>query len=106
MTTSRERVWASIRHAQPDRVPYYFSFTQAAGRKLEAYYGASDLDSTLDNDMVRYSIRRPALLQELHPGFYRDEFGVLWNRTVDKDIGVPHDYPLKRRSREGCTCPD
>lgn len=106
MTTSRERVWASIRHAQPDRVPYYFSFTQAAGRKLEAYYGASDLDSTLDNDMVRYSIRRPALLQELHPGFYRDEFGVLWNRTVDKDIGIPHDYPLKHRSLDGYTFPD
>jgi len=106
MTTSRERVWASIRHAQPDRVPYYFSFTQAAASKLEAYYGASDLDSTLDNDMVRYSTRRPALLQEPHPGFYRDEFGVLWNRTVDKDIGVPHDYPLKGRSLDGYIFPD
>jgi uroporphyrinogen decarboxylase len=106
MTTSRERVWLSIRHAQPDRVPYYFSFTQAASRKLEAYYGVADLDVALDNDMVRYSIRRPALLQELTPGFYQDEFGVVWNRTVDKDIGVPHDYPLKRRSLAGYNFPD
>jgi len=105
-TTSRERVWASIRHHQPDRVPYYFSFTQAAARKLEAYYGTTDLDVFLDNDMVRYSIRRPALLDEVRPGFFRDEFGVIWNRTVDKDIGVPEDYPLKRRSLDGYTFPD
>lgn len=106
MTTSRERVWTSIRHSQPDRVPYYFSFTQVASRKLEVYYGTTDLDSTLDNDMVRYSIRRPALLQEVRPGFYRDEFGVVWNRTVDKDIGIPEEYPLKRRSLKGYTFPN
>jgi uroporphyrinogen decarboxylase len=106
MPTSRERVWLSIRHSQPDRVPYYFSFTQAASRKLEAYYGTTDLDSTLDNDMVRYSIRRPALMQEVSAGFYRDEFGVLWNRSVDKDIGIPTDHPLKRRSLEGYPFPD
>ncbi len=106
MTPSRERVWLSIRHHQPDRVPYYFSFTQAASRKLEAYYGTTDLDNTLDNDMVRYSIRQPALLKEEQSGFYRDEFGVLWNRTVDKDIGIPEEYPLTRRSLEGYTVPD
>jgi uroporphyrinogen decarboxylase len=104
--TSRERVWRSIRHFQPDRVPCYFSFTQAASRKLEAYYGSSDLDSMLDNDMVRYSIRRPALLQEIRPDFYRDEFGVIWNRSVDKDIGIPVHYPIARRSLEGYTMPD
>lgn len=104
--TSRERVWLSIRHVQPDRVPYYFSFTQAAASKLAAYYGSSDLDTTLDNDMVRYSIRRPALLEEIRTGFYRDEFGVVWNRSVDKDIGVPDDYPLKQRSLDGYNFPD
>jgi uroporphyrinogen decarboxylase len=106
VTTSRERVWLSIRHSQPDRVPYYFSFTQAASRKLQAYYGTEDLDSALDNDMVRYSTRQPALLQEVRPGFYRDEFGVVWNRSVDKDIGIPENYPLKRRSLGGYTFPD
>jgi uroporphyrinogen decarboxylase len=106
MTTSRQRVWLCIQHSQPDRVPYYFSFTQPASHKLETYYGTRDLDSTLDNDIVRYSIRRPGLMQEIRPGFYRDEFGVLWNRTVDKDIGVPGDYPLQRRSLAGYPFPD
>lgn len=106
MMNNRERVWASIRHQQPDRVPYYFSFTQAAAHKLEAHYGTTDLDVFLDNDMVRYSIRRPALFEEVRPGFVRDEFGVLWNRSVDRDIGVPAEYPLQHCSLEEYAFPD
>jgi uroporphyrinogen decarboxylase len=104
--TSRERVWAAIRHQQPDRVPYYFSFTQPAAHKLRQHFGTSDLDKCLDNDMVRFSTRRPGLLQELRPHVYRDEFGVIWDRTVDRDIGVPQSPPLKRRSLAGHCLPD
>jgi len=103
--TSRERVWASIRHQQPDRVPYYLSFTQDAARKLHAHYGVTDLDTFVDNDMVRFSTRRPGLLQEVRPSVYRDEWGVVWNRTVDKDIGFPESPPITRRSLEGYRFP-
>jgi len=103
--TSRERVWASIRHQQPDRVPYYLSFTQDAARKLHAHYGVTDLDTFVDNDMVRFSTRRPGLLQEVRPSVYRDEWGVVWNRTVDKDIGFPESPPITRRSLEGYRLP-
>ena len=40
------------------------------------------------------------------PGFFRDEWGVVWNRTIDKDIGVVEDYPLQGRSLAGYTLPD
>lgn len=106
MTTSIDRVWAAIRHQQPDRVPYYLSFTQEAARKLQAYYGVSDLDAYLDNDMVRYSTRRPALMQEIGPGMLRDEFGVVWDRTIDEDIGVPVVHPLADRSLANYEFPD
>ena len=39
----------------------------------------------------------PGRRQELRPGHWRDEFGVVWNRTVDKDIGVVEHYPLGSR---------
>ncbi len=42
----------------------------------------------------------------MRPGFWRDEFGVVWNRTVDKDIGVVAEYLLKGRSLEGYSFPD
>ena len=44
--------------------------------------------------------------QEIRPGYWRDEFGVVWNRTVDKDIGVVEEYQLKTRSLAGYTFPD
>jgi len=104
MTTPRERVGQAIRHSQPDRVPYHFSYTAPARRKLETYYGTTDLDSVLGNHIVKYKARRPH--QEVRPGFGRDEWGVVWNQTVDKDIGVPEDYVLKHRSLDGCVLPD
>ena len=37
----------------------------------------------------------PDALVEVRPGFWRDDFGVVWNRTIDKDIGTVVDYQLQ-----------
>ncbi len=102
--TPRERVRLAIRHCQPDRVPYHFGCTTPARLKLEAYYGTTDLDQTLDNHLVKYKVRLP--YEEVRPGFVLDEFGVVWNRTVDKDIGIPTVYQLSERSLAGYPFPD
>ena len=102
----RERVWSAIRHRAPDRVPYHFTCTLPARRKLEAYFGTTDLDAALGNHLAIYSVRRAAGLQEVRPGFWRDEFGVVWNRTIDQDIGVVDDYLLKSRSLQPISFPD
>jgi uroporphyrinogen decarboxylase len=105
MVTPRERVLKAMRHEQPDRVPWHFTFTAPARRKAEAHYAAGNLDEILGNHLAVY---RPHsfFLQEIRPGHWRDEFGVVWNRTVDKDIGVVDDYQLKTRSLAGYTFPD
>ncbi len=43
---------------------------------------------------------------EVKPGHFRDEFGVVWNRTVDPDIGVIEHYQLGERSLAGYSLPD
>jgi uroporphyrinogen decarboxylase len=106
MPTPRERVLKAIRHEQPDRAPWYFTFTAPARKKAEAYYGTTDLDTVLGNHMAKYRPLRREAWQEIRPGHWRDEFGVVWNRTVDKDIGVVEDYQLKTRSLAGYTFPD
>ena len=105
MVTPRERVLTAIRHEQPDRVPWHFTFTVPARKKAESCYGGGNLDEMLDNHLAAY---RPHsfFLQEIRPGYCRDEFGVVWNRTVDKDIGVVDDYQLKTRSLAGYAFPD
>ncbi len=104
--TPRERVFRAIRHDEPDRVPGQFGFTAPARRKLEAYYGTTALDDFLGNHLAKYRARGPDGLEEIRPGFWRDEFGVVWNRTVDPDIGVVDRYLLQQRNLDGCTFPD
>jgi len=105
-TTPRQRVWQAIRHQQPDCVPWYVGSTLPARQKLEAYYGTADLDDVLGNHLARYKPRPPDAFREIRPGHWQDEFGVVWNRTVDKDIGVVAQYPLGRASLDGYEFPD
>jgi len=106
--TPRERVLAAIEHRSPDRVPYQINCTAATRRKLEAYYGTSELDDLIGNHLGKYKARPPdedGWLSD-RPGFWRDEFGIVWNRTVDPDIGVVEAFPLRERSLSGLVFPD
>ena len=102
--TPRERVKQSISHQQPDRVPWHFGYTIPTRIKLETYYGTTHLDEALDQNIVKFRVRLPN--QEIRPGIFRDEFGVVWNRTIDKDIGNVEVYPIKERSMKGAAFPD
>ncbi len=92
----RERVQESLRHHEPDRVPWHFPYTTPTRIKLESYYQTKDLDSVLDQHLVVYRSRLPYV--EIRPDHFLDEYGVVWDRTVDKDIGIPEEYILKTRS--------
>jgi uroporphyrinogen decarboxylase len=105
-STPRERVQEAIRHIQPDRVPYHFSYTTLARQKLEAYYGTPDLDPALDNHIAKYKPRCEDYLKQVGPDQWRDEFGVIWNRQGDADIGTVVNCVLETRSLEGYTFPD
>lgn len=102
--TPRERVWQSIRHQPTDRVPWHFGCTIPTRLKLEQYYGTTDLDQVLNQHIVKYRTRLP--YTDIRPDFKRDEFGVIWNHTVDKDIGIPEAYPLKDTPLKDFPFPD
>ncbi len=102
--TERQRVWQSIQHQPTDCVPWHFGCTSPTRLRLEAYYGSSDLDTILDQHIVKFRSRMPPV--EIRPNFVRDEFGLVWDRTIDSDIGVVVDYPLKERSLKGFPFPD
>ena len=85
---NRERVLAALRHQQPDRVPYDIHFTQAAHARMAEFYGDPDFDSKLGNCLTMLGSEPADGWQEVEPDIWQDEFGVLWDRTVDKDIGT------------------
>ena len=104
--TPRERLLKAIRHEQPDRVPWHFTFTAPARKKAESHYGNDNLDDVLGNHLAAYRPQAAGAWREIRPGHWRDEFGVVWNRTVDKDVGVVEDSQLKTRSLAEYAFPD
>lgn len=86
--TSRERVIAVLRHRQPDRVPYNIAFTIPAHEKMAQFYGNPDFHSKLGNCLTELSTEPAESWREVYPNIWEDQFGVQWDRHVDRDIGV------------------
>lgn len=84
--TKRERVLAALQFQKTGAVPYHISFTQPMLEKMIAHTGDSDYLAGLNNHIAFVELVKP--FEEIRPDFFRDEYGVVWNRTVDKDIGV------------------
>jgi len=89
--TNRERVLATLAHQQPDAVPYNIGFTQNAHAKMAEFYGDPDFASKLGNCFHGLGVEPPGAWRELRPDLWEDQFGVKWDRRVDKDIGVVHN---------------
>lgn len=85
---NKERVLASVRHRQPDKIPYNIGFTYKAGQKMAAYYGDPNFAARLNNCFASLGTSPANAWRETAPDIWEDEFGVQWNRSVDKDIGV------------------
>jgi uroporphyrinogen decarboxylase len=78
-------------------------FTHEARQKLAAHYGAEGLDAVLQDHVLGVG---GAPMAELADKRVRDEFGVVWNRSVDEDIGVVEHYLLPQAMLAGCRFPD
>jgi len=86
--TNRERVLSALRHQQPDKVPYQIGFTQKMQGRMAEFYGDPDFASRLGNCLFTLSCEPRGAWRQVAPDVWEDDFGVQWNRSVDKDIGV------------------
>ncbi len=84
---NRERVLASLRHRQPDRIPYDIQFTQKAHAKMVEFYGDPDFGSKLGNCLTWVGCEPADGWRAVEPDVWEDQFGVRWDRSIDKDIG-------------------
>lgn len=85
--TKREIVKAAYDFNNPPYVPWNMGFTHEATQKLKQYYACEDLTAVLDNHYLTLESTN-AKRQYIGDDRYLDDFGVIWNCTVDKDIGV------------------
>jgi len=88
--TRKELVIQALTHHETPILPFHIEFTQQALDKLISYTGDPDIEEKIGSCLhyIQYW-GWPTEIPE-KPGYFRDEFGVEWNRNgADKDIGLP-----------------
>jgi uroporphyrinogen decarboxylase len=103
--TKREVVKQVLMGAAPPYVPWSFRFTNEAKEKLIAHYGQSDLTGLLGDHILELG-SDIGFFEDLGNHCVRDVFGVVWDRSIDKDIGNVRGRVLPEPSLAGCTFPD
>ncbi len=89
----------------PPYVPWSFSFTQEPRKTLQEYFDTDDLDAVLDNHLLGLG-NGIGFFEDIGNGCVRDVFGVVWDRSVDKDIGVVEGLVLPEPELSGYNFPD
>lgn len=84
---NRERVLATLTHQQPDSIPYNIGFTQPSCAKMVEYYGDPSFSSMIGNCLTVLGCEPADSWIEVKPNVWEDQFGVQWDRSIDKDIG-------------------
>ncbi len=103
--TKRKVIKLAIEGKKVPYVPWHCDFTVEAAEKLRKHFGHEDLDSVLDNHFVRLG-SDIGFFDNLGNDRFRDVFGVVWDRTIDKDIGNIEGCVLPEPTLEGYEFPD
>jgi uroporphyrinogen decarboxylase len=84
---TRERVRATLNHQQPDKTPYQIGFTQKSHQLMVDFFGDPNFHLILGNSITRLECEPAKSWIEIAPDIWQDQFGVQWDRSIDKDIG-------------------
>jgi uroporphyrinogen decarboxylase len=103
--TKREVVKAVLDHKRPPYVPWSFNFTVEPEALLKAHFDVEDLDPVLGNHLLPLG-HDIGLFEALGNDRFQDVFGVVWDRSIDKDIGNPEAPLLKAPSIRDFEFPD
>jgi uroporphyrinogen decarboxylase len=103
--TKRQVVKQVLDRQRPPYVPWNIGLTKEALEKLEQRFGPRDLESVLQNHFLRLG-SDIGFFTDLGQNRFRDVFGVVWDKTVDKDIGNPVNCLLPDPALQGYDLPD
>ena len=104
--TKKEILKKALEFEDTPLVPYNMEFTQGAYKKLVDYYKTDDVYAIIGNYLATTEAVPPDYWTRIRADFFKDEFGVIWNRTVDKDIGVVDNCIFPEPSLDGYEFPD
>jgi uroporphyrinogen decarboxylase len=103
--TKRDIIRAVLERQRPPYVPWSLGFTHEAAAKLRQHFGQEDLEPFLHNHLLGLG-NGVGFFTDLGDDLVQDVFGVVWDRRVDKDIGVVKGQVLPEPTLAGYTFPD
>ena len=89
----------------PPYVPWNINFTIPSAEKLKQHYAGRGLDSAVQNHLI-YVGNQIDFFHEVGNECVQDIFGVVWDRSLDKDIGVVKGQVLPEPTLKGYAFPD
>lgn len=104
--TNREHFFATLNHKQTDKVPYNILFTKKARQNMVEYYCDPNFEMKLGNCFTVVDFDGFDKCKEIRPNIFEDWFGVQWDRTVDKDIGVVCNHLVNEDNLDNFKFPD
>jgi len=105
MMTKREIIRAVLDGQKPPYVPWSCGFTKEARAKLQLHFAPLELELVLQNHFVKLG-SDIGFFTDLGNDRVRDVFGVVWDRSIDKDIGNVEGCLLSEPTLEHYTFPD
>jgi len=90
---------------RPPYVPWSIGLTQEAREKIQRHFGAADPEVPLENHLVRLG-SDIGFFTPLDDHRVQDVFGVVWDRSIDKDIGNVKGCVLPEPTLAGYEFPD
>ncbi len=103
--TKRDVVRTVLEGRQPPYVPWSFKFTKEAHDMLVEHYRTDDLESAVGNHILRIG-SDIGFFEDIGNDCMKDVFGVVWDRTIDKDIGIVKGCVLPEPTLTNYTFPD
>ena len=109
--TKRDVIHTVLKHQRPPYVPWSLGFTHEAAAKLRQHIGQEDLEPFLHNHLLELG-NGIGFFTDLGNDradtgdLVQDVFGVVWDRSVDKDIGAVKGQVLPEPTLAGYTFPD
>ena len=100
----KQRIKKCINFEKTDKIPWQINYTTEIGNKIINYlqlehrnfltlgeniYRFNALDDFLGNHISYIRNRAVDSFKKISDGLFKDEWGILWDRSIDKDVENP-----------------
>lgn len=114
--TRKEAIQSVLAFRPVDPIPYNLDFTHAMRATMAQHLGVADVDEAVGNYILQINVGSNAgaeinrvaagLMTPLGNQFFKDEFGVIWDKSAGDDIGVAHNQVLSEPDAAQLQLPD